>query len=99
VKFIRFEFLERNLGFDIEYVPGVEHDDHLHDSVTIRCTVPVVDHDKWEANIPAGPTEHDNKRLVLIRGPSQDFWTRSPEQFHRNREYAPTRQVNHRLHR
>ena len=45
VKFVSFEFPESNLGFDVEYVLGVEHDDHLHDSVTIRQRVPVVDHD------------------------------------------------------
>ena len=94
VKFVSFHFPERNLGFDVEYVLGVEHDDQMHDSVIIRRTVPVVDHDKWEAKIPAGPAEHDNKRLVLIRGPSQDFWMGSPERFHRNRECAPTRKVH-----
>jgi hypothetical protein len=94
VKFVSFEFPERNFGFDVEYVPCIERAKNLHDSVTIRLTVPLMDHDQWEAFIPGGCGEQDNKRLVLFKGPSQDFWMCAPERYHHNRACVPTRQAN-----
>jgi hypothetical protein len=85
VKFISFEFSERNFGFDVEYVPCIEHAENVHDCVTIR-------HAQWEAFIPGSCGEQ--KKSCPFKGPSQDFCTRAPERYHHNRGYVPTRQAN-----
>jgi hypothetical protein len=96
VMMVSHEFPERNVGFDIEIVAGVEHNDHFHSAVVIRKTVCVLDHNGWEASmVPAGEFKTSglnlDKRLILIKSPSRDFWMRDSDLYHQKLKCEPTK--------
>ena len=76
---------ERNMGFDIQWIEGIPHMGWKRDGYHIRRAICPLDIDKWEATIPEtsgglGPAFDD--RLVLVKGPSQDYWFRDTNLYH-----------------
>jgi hypothetical protein len=74
---------ERNGDFDVEFVNGMDQEGlYSRNGFHIRRTVAVPDHNYWEATIPQGFPSRLSKRLILVRGPSQDYFQRSAYQYH-----------------
>jgi hypothetical protein len=81
-----YAFPERNPSIDIELVPGVQYNDHMHTAFVIRKTVDPEDFHHYEATIPpidCFPSEYGlENRLILLRCPSQSCWKRDTESFY-----------------
>ncbi|KAL7567072.1 hypothetical protein ACA910_002796 [Epithemia clementina (nom. ined.)] len=74
---------DHNLAFDIQAVEGIDQDTmFLRNGFHIRKSVAAPDYDLWEATIPMNFERQWHGRLVLIKGPAQDFWIRSCERYH-----------------
>jgi hypothetical protein len=86
---------ERNQGmFYIEKVPGVDQKGYTRTALNIRVNVPVCDIDHWEATIPNGYPDDLAQRLVLIKGPSQNFWFSNTDRYHTKLTCAVTKHAH-----
>jgi hypothetical protein len=68
---------------------GIEHNAYSHTGFDIRRAVAAPDFDQWEASIPTSgiPADHEF-RVILIKGPSTDFWVRDTERYHKTGKIA-----------
>lgn len=73
---------EANWGFEVSFVPQIEHRNFSRDIYHIRKVTGVGQEDEWEASIPMKKYPALANRAVLIRGPSQDYWHRDAERYH-----------------
>jgi hypothetical protein len=83
VMHVDLAYPERNQEFCIERVSSICHNSYSRKGLHIRRAVPVSDFDRWEAYIPNGYPAELDFRLVLIKGPSQNFWLRDSERYHK----------------
>jgi len=73
---------ERNREFDIERIGNMEDRSYSRDGFHIRTrSIPIADEPYWEATIPEG-YEGLKNRVVLIKGPSKDYWLSKTETYH-----------------
>ena len=82
IHIVNHEFPERNRWIDITFVPEIVRRGHTRDVIDIRWTVPVGNADHWAAFIPLARYPTLASRSVMIRGPSQDFFTQDTERYH-----------------
>jgi hypothetical protein len=74
---------EGNRDFDIEFVAGIDQDDiYTRNGFHIRKTVAAPDFHLWEATIPQHYLSQYSKRIILVTGPSRDYWQRSSNKYH-----------------
>ena len=78
---------ERNRDFNIQFVERITQDDIFsRNGFHVRRAVAGPDFYLWEATIPdpeqfgLGPEWKD--RIILIKGPAQDFWLRNTQRYH-----------------
>jgi hypothetical protein len=80
---VNLQRAEANRGFDIEYITGIEQDEiYTRDGFHIRLTIAAPDHEDWTATIPTHYDTQYSKRVIMIKGPSRDYWQRSTERYH-----------------
>jgi hypothetical protein len=76
---------EANREFDIEHITGIDQDEiYSRNGFHIRRTVAAPDHDDWTATIPTHYKTQYSKRVIMIKGPSRDYWQRATEKYHEN---------------
>jgi hypothetical protein len=73
---------EANWGFEVSFVPQIEHRNFSRDIYHIRKVTGVPQDGEWEATIPLKKYPTLANRAVLIRGPSQDYWHQDAERYH-----------------
>jgi hypothetical protein len=74
---------EANRDFDVQFVPGIDTDKCFsRDGFFICRSIAAPDFKLWSASIPQGYNPEYAKRIILFKGPSQDFWRRTTERFH-----------------
>jgi hypothetical protein len=73
---------EANWGFEVSFVPNIEHRNFSRDIYHIRRVTGVGQEEDWEAIIPTKKYPSLGQRAVLIRGPSQDYWHKDHEIYH-----------------
>jgi hypothetical protein len=77
------EHAESNCGFiQVQSVEGMEEGTISQNGYHISCSVPPQDSKLWSAYVPRGYSHLFTNRVVLLKGPSRDFWHRDPERFH-----------------
>jgi hypothetical protein len=88
---------EANRDFDIQFVQHMDQDEiYSRNGFHIRRTVAPQDHEKWEATIPNGYDPQYAGRLILVKGPLQDYWQRSAETYHStNKIKCPATKMAH----
>ena len=79
---VNLEYPERNRGFDIVRVEGVEHNGFIRTIFHIRKEVPFPTIDEHQAFIPTDRYPSLAHRAVMIKMPSQSFWHRSTALYH-----------------
>jgi hypothetical protein len=85
---------ERHQEFCIERVTKLKDGEHIRTGMQIRRAVPVCDFDRWEATIPRGYPRDLDYRLVLVEGPSQNYWLRDSTRFHSDLKCNATEQAH-----
>jgi hypothetical protein len=83
------ERAESNRDFNVEHVVGIDQDDmYTRNGFHISRTVAAPDHEEWTATIPTHIERQYAKRVIMIKGPSQDFWQRLTEKYHEDGHVA-----------
>ena len=80
---------ERNWGFDVTFIEKMKDGKYLRKAIVIRKVVTGEDYTKWEAYKPNEDQVPEAfktmiRHLVLIRGPSQDFFLKNTKRFHKS---------------
>ena len=74
---VNIQRAEANRDFDIEHVQGIDQDDiYVRNGFHIRRMVAADDHDDWTATIPTNYEPQYAKRIIMVKGPSRDYWLR-----------------------
>jgi hypothetical protein len=75
---------EANREFDIQFVQNMTHGNYERNGYHIRLTVAAMDYDAWEATTPnsGGYPPEFERRLIMLKGPSQSSWERNTERYH-----------------
>ena len=86
VHMMNFIYPERNLFFDIHFVEKMKDTNFHRNGIVIRMTVAVEDFKNWDAWVPSPDMVPEKyriilHRLVLIRGPSIDFFRKNSQRF------------------
>jgi hypothetical protein len=84
---------ERNREFSIERVSNIAHNSYTRNGFHIRVPIAPPDFDKWEAFIPNQYPALQN-RVVQVKGPSQSFWIRSTDRYHKKFNCDATEQAH-----
>jgi hypothetical protein len=87
IHIVNAEYAERNRGLDILLVPEIEHRGHTRNAFHLRKTVSFGHSKQWEAFIPSAryPTLTTHS-VMIIRGPSQDFFIPDTERYHEDKD-------------
>jgi hypothetical protein len=88
---------EANWGFEVSFVPQIEHRNFSRDIYHIRKVIGVSQEDEWIATIPTKKFPTLASRAVLVRGPSQDFWHQDAERYHQTPFCDQTKKVHETL--
>ena len=80
---------EQNREFNIDCVVGIQYNAYSHTGFDICRTVANLDFLPWEGSIPTSgiPAEYEF-RILLIKGPSSDFWVCNTECYHKTGKIA-----------
>ena len=83
------ERAESNRDFNVEHVVGIDQDDmYTCTGFHISCTVAAPDHEEWTAAIPTHIERQYAKRVIMVKGPSREFWLRDTEKYHEDGHVA-----------
>jgi hypothetical protein len=82
---VNIQRAEANRDFDIEHVQNIDQDDtYVRNGFHIRRMVAAEDHDDWTATIPTNYEPQYAKRIILVKGPSRDYWQRCTHKYHQD---------------
>jgi hypothetical protein len=88
---------EANWGFGISLVKQVEHQNYHCDLYHIRHATGITMEDEWEAMVPVKKYPSLAERIVLVRGPSQDYFHQDAERYHQDSFCAETKKAHETL--
>jgi hypothetical protein len=77
---------EANWGFEVSFVPQIEHRHFTRSIYHIRKVTGLSQESQWEMTIPFRKFPTLANRAVLVRGPSQDYWHQDAELYHQDRD-------------
>jgi hypothetical protein len=88
---------EANWGFEVSFVPQIDHRNFFRDVYHIRKVTGVPQDGEWEATIPFNKYPTLANRAVLIRGPSQNYWHQDAGRYHAESFCDQTKKVHESL--
>jgi hypothetical protein len=93
---VDLRFPERSRDFDPQYIKDLPRRDFEWKAFHLRRTCPLPDHRMWTAVIP-DPDAHDPAfagRVILVKGPAQDFYQRNHDVYHQKMKCAKTKEAH-----
>jgi hypothetical protein len=89
---VNLEFPERSRDFDAIFVNDLPRREFSWKAIHLRVTCPVPDHRHWTAVVPELDSDQADLagRVLLIKGPAQDFYQRNCDVYHQKTKCPKT---------